>query len=1547
MNRSSGRRNDPYQIEENCMELPIAPSSPTNKLKISAKDYVDPRQVRLIWQEAMYEASLTKGIISISWKIVPFIDSELFNFHHKFGLPLLQLRLTGIQLQTIPEEFATIFDEIEVLALENNKLSQIPDNVTQLTHLRELHLANNFLQSLPERIGFLCNLNLLSVNNNRLERLPVTFAALNMLRRVDLECNALRTLPDNFDNLTSCEVLNLNRNKLIRLPRSIGAMPSLTSLSASWNELTQLPSEICHSKTLSIIRIAMNKLHVLPERLGQLEGTLTELTVEYNQLRSLPLSFYKLRRLKVFRCEGNDNILDPPPEILIQGARAVVQYCVNQYYYDKDARMRHIVLCVQDVLTQVSEKNLYDPALFEHDAHLPFGDNSADQGPDAYFVLQMSYFWENLLPKMRSQWLMMGQQGVYEVSNYANDSVNEFEFTEKEVMWALTHYSDAMGPVLRRQSARFRRCACIDPITKGRKPCVPPKVGYMCERTATWIKAKVVRSRDKAERKWSAYKVEHENDAVRRAELDALEYLNSRPGQRWLDETAADQAEDVLMEQTVEKIVVKRIKNTEKAKTKVLKKFDKLISRVQRIKDDKFSKLQKEVNDTKDQLRNTREGYLKSVLEKRLEDLSKAMADIPEIEQLQNLQKQCQKEIDALEKDLYKGIESDDDEAAKKNRRKQKNLNKKKNAKKNQNADGKFEVGPLDKNGNVKDEEQGDKEEGKGEDSSNEDDASNKNDLQEDKADVFVSDEEDDLIECMDSDELREVVERDRRDFARKEEMYDSDDSCEEARTYRRLRMKRIQRLKLLEDRKRLQEEQHDHVQRQILQLQNDKAPKTMRLAIDLLMLQASHRNRMIAEALRSSTLHRHLVKPMKRYLREQRVVARRQLRDLVEVSKIRTAKVLRRLNGDFNEVMRELKYEIRRQYLSHAMQKARDAARHEFSVIERVRSKMLGASLEMTFIAWKKYVWTKTERERKDKRRVYKQACKHYETSMESVRSAQLQAAMWHYQIDIYSDRPYWQHKRSGDMTFDQPTMYHYLPWNFVLPAMPEELPSDISLNTTDDSDMAEDENAAAQRQQGIIVARKTTAAGSLDAGQRKELSDAVQNAFEDQRDSVASPSTVDKNKRRRNADHPQQQQQGSEPPSKRSVHEELLRWQQKYGRRRHAAQEVDDYKRAERRQRQQQYRHQVSVASETAKAALLAPPGKKEARHGQHHRRRAANRMGLVPLDPPPSEVNHSLTSISGYEPDHGGQYGDDDGDEDDNCGRELTVFDTSDLIAPLETRVHETSQHLVEKTKNEYEIAYKAIRRKRNQLNPDRHHMYMSHVNRKPKSMEQWRVDNAIQEEKDAKEHALEIEPGVFLDDRKVDLINPPMEELLRMAGGDINMLYTGKEGLELRSVIAARALHIKEKLHQRAIERGLLSRTHDHNTIYRKEIKPFLMHRYEGSSSSENTDEDDNDRDNQEEGEGEEGGIGLARSFLGMIGLGPKKKTISKQSTRRTRDAALDPQGKKREGKKARERHRDWHHREKEERHRDRQYEGRVEDTHAERKEAIRLGESPAK
>lgn len=1577
----------------------------TAKSKLTSKDFVDPRKVKLLWQEAMYEASLQKGCLRIAWNRIPFIDPALYAFETKFHMNLVSLRLVGVQLETFPSEFVDHLFQIQVISFENNRIETLPDNIHKLTQLRELYLANNLLQELPERIGYLCNLQVLTLNNNKLQTLPLTFGALNLLSRIDLECNELRILPENFDNLTSCEVLNLNRNKLIRLPTSIGSMPSLTSLSACWNQLTQLPSELCRSRSLSILRVAVNKLRSLPERLGDLGGTLTEFTVEYNQLRQLPVSFHKLRRLQVFRVEGNEHVVDPPPEILTKGAPDVVQYCINQYFYDKEARMRHIVMSMQNIITQISERSVYDAAFFEPEVFQPFGDDNSEKDPDAWCALQLSYFWQTLVPKMKAIWQAQQTQNIYsdQTSFYtmetSSDNVTDFEFTEREVMWAFTHYADAVGPVLRRQPACFRRCACVDASTGLPKPCVPPKVGYMCRRSAVWIKRRLVRQRDQTERKWQTYKLEHESDAVRRAEMEAKQYLESKAGQRWLDETACEQAEDMLLEQGVDKIVQRRIAKTDKAKTKVIKRYDAKMARIQRLRDNKLQKMQDEVNALKDQYKFAREGYLKDVLENKIEVIAQEMAVIPEIEQLANLQRQCAQEIDALEEELYRGVDDDDEDIT----------DQKKKQKKKKMSD---KAGSSGSSAEDSD--------GPGSKAQNDDDDS---DVARAKA---AEEEEDDLIACLDTDELREVVAQDRAELASHQQEYDSDDSCPEAKRYRRMRIKRIKRLQRLEAQEALRREEFEHMEKQIKSLQHEAIDRehgsstqphksSYRLAIDTLLLQTSYNTRKILQTLEESKAYEDIYKPMRRVLRKQRVMMRKQLRDVVEISKIRAGKVLRRLNGDFNEVCRELTYEIKRQYVTHAMQQARKMVQHEFSVIERVRNKMSGASLETTFLAWKRFVWTKQQRTRQDQRRQYKRAVKHYETAMESVRSAELQVAMWHHQRDIYSDRDYWQHQRTGDITYDVPTIYHYLPWNFTIPTLPEELPSDVSLNTTDDSDfelttdqLNKDPSAVLSNSLFKQEHQSAIANAVQDALNEKQEAEAArkrhqkqqrqeQQQSKEKKDTTKSPLTPAEQLQRQQELLLQQQQQaiaatttatsgdGSGAP-KRNIHQELLQWQAKYGQRRRAAWEEDEKKRALRRERRQRMHRSAPVPTnvlleDAAQALAIQQRRSPSGRLG-----RSSKGLSNDPWQEQPSELSQSSSvhfrepfeastdsfafhatdqqqqqpssiyypstakhsSVTAASTDHHPNHQRyltpleltlqtlklqknallQESQDISNGGGPLLAFDTSDLVKPLSERVHESATHLEKKSLEEFEAAYKIIRRKRNQLNPTRHHLYLSHVNRKPRSMEMLREESAAEEAK----HFIEVEPGVIVDDRKIDFVHPSDEELLRLAGGDLEMVNTGKEGLELRSVLAQRALHIKESLRAKAIEKGLLDRSKDHNTFYRRELKPLFMHRYEGSDSDESDDDDEAHalqraaaaeglETGDEDGESG-GGVG---GWLGMLGLGGKKK--EKQQTPRSTGAVALFHPK--ESKRVRAKRRQLHRQMKEERHKERERHEKVQ------------------
>ena len=152
------------------------------------KGKLEEKKKSILWQTALYDASMQNGDLRVTWNPLKVIDEIVYTFHASFGFHLRSVRLVGIELSDLPAEFCTQLPRLELLAIENNFLTSLPDTLSTLTCLRELSLVNNKLESLPDRIGYLCSLQKITLNNNCLKALPATFGALNNIERLDLEC---------------------------------------------------------------------------------------------------------------------------------------------------------------------------------------------------------------------------------------------------------------------------------------------------------------------------------------------------------------------------------------------------------------------------------------------------------------------------------------------------------------------------------------------------------------------------------------------------------------------------------------------------------------------------------------------------------------------------------------------------------------------------------------------------------------------------------------------------------------------------------------------------------------------------------------------------------------------------------------------------------------------------------------------------------------------------------------------------------------------------------------------------------------------------------------------------------------------------------------------------------------------------------------------------------------------------------------------------------------------------------------------------------------
>ena len=135
-------------------------------------------------------------------------------------------------------------DGLEELDLSGMRLTELPEEIWQLTNLRILDLNNNHLKSLPSKIFQLTNLTELYLYVNPLRNLSSEIGQLVNLKILDLSSTSLRGLPSENFQLTNLTELHLSDNSLNGLPSKIFQFTNLTKLYFRYNSLEKLPPEI-------------------------------------------------------------------------------------------------------------------------------------------------------------------------------------------------------------------------------------------------------------------------------------------------------------------------------------------------------------------------------------------------------------------------------------------------------------------------------------------------------------------------------------------------------------------------------------------------------------------------------------------------------------------------------------------------------------------------------------------------------------------------------------------------------------------------------------------------------------------------------------------------------------------------------------------------------------------------------------------------------------------------------------------------------------------------------------------------------------------------------------------------------------------------------------------------------------------------------------------------------------------------------------------------------------------------------------------------------
>jgi len=191
--------------------------------------------------------------------------------------------LSGELTQTI-EKLANL----EVLELQGNKLSSLPEEIRSLVNLRILNVSNNRLVSLPMTSLVFCPLVELSATKNELSGTLFSSAIPRMPRlcTLDVSVNRLEALCSSDTDATylpELHTMNISFNSISALP-PISFMPNLTEILAADNKVSSLPQGFTDSECMKSADFTGNDFRRLDERIALMDS-LESFTIDANPLR--------------------------------------------------------------------------------------------------------------------------------------------------------------------------------------------------------------------------------------------------------------------------------------------------------------------------------------------------------------------------------------------------------------------------------------------------------------------------------------------------------------------------------------------------------------------------------------------------------------------------------------------------------------------------------------------------------------------------------------------------------------------------------------------------------------------------------------------------------------------------------------------------------------------------------------------------------------------------------------------------------------------------------------------------------------------------------------------------------------------------------------------------------------------------------------------------------------------------------------------------------------------------------------------------------------
>lgn len=260
------------------------------------------------------------------------LEMILFNLAELESLQVLHL--SSNRIHTLYYKTPRVISCLEVVNLEKNLLSQIPEGLLKAPYLRKIYLGHNKLTELP--------LGTKGVNLF----LPPCFSFGSHLEVLDLSHNQISEFPIELSHLENVYLLNLSFNRLQRVYCLLSAcFNRLDSIHLEGNKLRKIPGELLNAPQLRYLNLSNNQLQEIPDGIGMCL-TVKKICIAYNQLVKISPWLVKLPQLEALILQGNQiKELD----FSLGGSRSLTQLDLSQNAFETWPEGLSLAPCLKEL----------------------------------------------------------------------------------------------------------------------------------------------------------------------------------------------------------------------------------------------------------------------------------------------------------------------------------------------------------------------------------------------------------------------------------------------------------------------------------------------------------------------------------------------------------------------------------------------------------------------------------------------------------------------------------------------------------------------------------------------------------------------------------------------------------------------------------------------------------------------------------------------------------------------------------------------------------------------------------------------------------------------------------------------------------------------------------------------------------------------------------------------------------------------------------------------------------------------------------------------